>query len=177
MNQSELFHLWVTGQVTDPTAVGTVWAWSHRLFYGPMGSSLALRHNDMVLVSAINRTGNVPRAVINTHRTKLYHACRLRNVEFNHAISSQVVVRRPGHPSSLMVVRGLIERMNEGGPTPVDFFQFHESYGHALSFGNPDQRVMTRYLFICRMLGTDPIHDTIEEMREWHRCVSILSPP
>ena len=150
MNQSELFSRWVKGEVTELTIVGTVHALPHHLFYGPMGPSLALRHNNMVMVSAVTRSGKVPRAVINTHRTKIYRACHTWSVEFNHAIASQST-RRPGHPSSLFVVRDLIERINDGETSP-DFFQFHESYGYALSFGNPDQRVMTRYLFILSLI-------------------------
>jgi hypothetical protein len=162
----------VTSKITEETIVGTIHAVPYRLHYGPGKATLALRHNNMVIVSAITYSGKVQRAVINTHRTKLYGACRSAGVEFNHAVQ-YTVNKRLGHPSTLFVVRNYIEGLLAG--QTHDFFQLHEAYGYMLS-RMPDPRVLTRYHFVCRMLGTDPIHTTIEDMVEWHRCVSILSP-
>lgn len=174
MNQSELFHRWAAGQVKAETIVGTIHAVPHRLHYGPDQATLALRHNNMVLVSAVNRSGKIPRATINTHRTKLYRACRTAGVEFNHAISIHPVLRRPGYPSAMLATRRHIDDL-VAGLTP-DSFPIHEAYGYVLSRGSPDQRVLARYLFICRMIGCDPVHDTIEAMAEWHRCISMILP-
>lgn len=174
MNQSQLFKRWVTGRVTELTVVGSVYARPHRLFYGPLGPSLALRRGDMVMVSSLTKTKSLQTSIISGHRIKLYQVCEDAGIKFSRAVpGGDFDCVRPGKPGSFRTVRNVMESIEDGHTTP-DFFPVHEVFGHLMSVRR-EARFMARYSFACRMLGTEPLLTTATGMADWHQGITLLS--